>query len=133
MTHPLAWFMSFHTRVRFLLGHIEFSVVSKVSCGFSSLVLVELLTDNATCVSVINSQHSSKVFMQRCLRELWLLLALHNIQLSVRSVRGCDNWLADSLSRFHTGNFCSQFNSLAADLSLTECSVPDSLFLFAVE
>ena len=94
---------------------------------------VELLTDNATCVSVINSQHSSNVFMQRCLRELWLLLALHNIQLSVRSVRGCDNWLADSLSRFHTGNVCSKFNSLAADLSLTQCTVPDSLFLLAVE
>ena len=31
--------MSFRSRVRFLLGHIEFSVVSKVSCGFSSLVL----------------------------------------------------------------------------------------------
>ena len=34
---------------------------------------VELLSDNATCVSVINSQSSSNVFMQRCLRELWLL------------------------------------------------------------
>ena len=28
---------------------------------------VELLSDNATCVSVINSQHSPNVFMQRCL------------------------------------------------------------------
>ena len=63
---------------------------------------VELLSDNATCVSVINSQHSPNVFMQSCLREPWLLLALYNITLIVRSVRGCDNWLADSLSRFHT-------------------------------
>ena len=63
---------------------------------------VELLSDNATCVSVINSQHSPNVFMQRCLWELWLLLALYNITLIVRSVRGCDNWLADSLGRFHT-------------------------------
>ena len=28
---------------------------------------VELLSDNATCVSVINSQRSPNVFMQRCL------------------------------------------------------------------
>ena len=65
---------------------------------------VELLSDNATCVSVINSQHSTNVFLQRCLRELWLLLALYNIKLLVRSVRRCDNWLADSVSRFHTEN-----------------------------
>ena len=28
---------------------------------------VELLSDNTSCVSVINSQHSPNVFMQRCL------------------------------------------------------------------
>ena len=44
---------------------------------------VELLSDNTSCVSVINSQHSPNVFMQRCLRELWLLLALYNITLIV--------------------------------------------------
>lgn len=74
---------------------------------------VEFLSDNATCVSLINSQHSPNVFMQRCLRELWLLLAVYNIKLIVRSVRGCDNWLADSLSRFHTGKYCHQFKTAA--------------------
>lgn len=93
---------------------------------------VELLSDNATCVSVINSQHSPNVLMQRCLRELWLLLALYNITLIVRSVRRCDNWLADSLSRFHTGKYCQRFKSLAGARSLTECTVPDSLFTFAL-
>ena len=86
-----------------------------------------------SCVSVINSQHSPNVFMQRCLRELWLLLALYNITLIVRSVRGCDNWLADSLSRFHTGKYCQHFKSLAGARSLTECTVPDSLFTFALK
>ena len=126
----------FHSQSRCHINELELlTIVVAIKLWTHKLqgLGVELLTDNATCVSVINSQHSSNVFMQRCLRELWLLLALHNIQLSVRSVRGCDNWLADSLSRFHTGNFCSKFNSLAADLSLTQCTVPDSLFLFAVE
>ena len=94
---------------------------------------VELLSDNATCVPVISSQHSRNVFMQRCLRELWLLLALHNIKLIVRSVRGCDNWLADSLSRFHTGKYCHRFKSLAEARSLTECTLPDSFFTFTLE
>ena len=91
---------------------------------------VELLSDNATCVSVINSQHSSNVFMQRCLRELWLLLALYNIKLIVRSVRACDNWLADSLSRFNTGKYCHHFKSLSEARSLTECTVPTWQFLY---
>ena len=86
-----------------------------------------------SCVSVINSQHSPNVFMLRCLRELWLLLALYNITLIVRSVRGCDNWLADSLSRFHTGKYCQRFKSLAGARSLTECTLPDSLFTFALK
>ena len=94
---------------------------------------VELLSDNATCVSVMNSQHSPNVFMQRCLRELWLLLALYNITLIVRSVRGCDHWLADYLSRFHTGKYCDRFKSLEGARSLTECAVPDSLFTFALK
>ena len=93
---------------------------------------VELLSDNSTCVSVINSQYSTNLFMQQCLRELWLLLALFNIQLVVRHVRGCDNWLADSLSRFHTGDFSAQFHALSTSLHLSECPVPDSLFHFTV-
>ena len=93
---------------------------------------VELLSDNTTCVSVINSQYSTNLFLQRCLRELWLLLALFNIQLLVRSVRGSDNWLADSLSRFHIGEFSAKFNSFASNLHLSERSVADSLFDFAV-
>lgn len=90
---------------------------------------VELLPDNTTCVSVINSQYSTNHFMQQCLQERLLLLALFNIQLVVR---GCDNWLADSLSRFHTGDFSVQFHALSTSLQLSECSVPDSLFHFTL-
>lgn len=93
---------------------------------------VELLSDNTMCVSVINAQYSTNIFMQRCLRQLWLLLALFNIQLVVSSVSGCENWLADSLRRFHAGDFSAKFNSLASSLHLSECSVADSLFNFAV-
>ena len=94
---------------------------------------VELLSDNATCVSVINSQHLSNVFMQRCLRELWLLLASYNIKLIVCSVCGCDIWLAIYLSRFHTGKYCHRFKSLTEARSFTECTLPDSFFTFTLE
>ena len=54
--------MSFRSRVRFLLGHIEFSIVSKVSCGFSSLV---------------PSQASSPLFVVNHFGSLQPLLAAH--------------------------------------------------------
>ena len=93
---------------------------------------VELLSDNTTCVAVINSQYSTNVFMQRCLRELWLQLALFNIQLVVRSVRGSDNWLADSLSRLHVGEVTTKFHSWWSNPQLSQRHVDDSLFEFAV-
>jgi len=60
--------------------------------------------------------------MQCCLRELQLFLAWHNIQLVVRQVSGSENWLADALSRFHTG-----------DYSLLECSVTDHLLMLTID
>lgn len=93
---------------------------------------VELLSDNTTCVAVINSQYSTNVFMQRCLRELWLQLALFNIQLVVRSVRGSDNWLADSLSTFHVGEVSTKLHSWCSNPQLSQRHVDDSLFEFAV-
>ena len=124
-----------------LACHCLLTLASSFSLVISSLVSSQRsfavypcwFSNNATCMSVINSQHSRNVFMQRCLRELWLLLALHNIKLIVRSVRGCDNWLADSLSRFHTGKYCHRFKSLAEARSLTECTLPNSFFTFTLE
>ena len=85
-------------------------------------VHVSLLSDNTTCVSVLSSQHASNCFMQPFLQELRLFLALHNIQLIVRYVSGSENWLADALSRFLTG-----------DYSLFVCSVPDYLLLCTID
>ena len=93
---------------------------------------VEPLSDNTTCVAVINSQYSTNVFMQRCLRELWLQLALFNIQLVVRSVRGSDNWLADSLSRLHVGEVTTKFQSWWSNPQLSQRHVDDNLFEFAI-
>ena len=43
---------------------------------------VEILTDNQVSVYALNNQRSSDHFMQCCLREIWLLLALNNIHSS---------------------------------------------------
>ena len=44
-----------------------------------------------------------------------------------------DNWLADALSRFHTGNHGQKFHSLAENLCLSVCPVPDGLFTVVIE
>ena len=94
---------------------------------------VELLSDNTTCVAVINNQRSSTYFMQRCVRELWLVLALHNINLVVSPFAGKQNTLADALSRFHHNTFEERFRTLNSHLSLEEVIVEDHVFNFVVD
>ena len=58
----------------------------------------EILTDNQVSVYALNNQRSSDHFMQCCLREIWLVLALNNIHLIARHICGQTNVLADSLT-----------------------------------
>ena len=46
---------------------------------------VEILTDSQVSVYALNHQRASDNFMQCCLREIWLLLALNNIHLVARA------------------------------------------------
>ena len=62
---------------------------------------VEILTDNQVSVYTFNNRRSSNNLMQCCFREIWLLLALNNINSFVRHICGKTNVLADSLSRYH--------------------------------
>ena len=59
---------------------------------------VEILTDNQVSVYALNNRRSSANFMQCCLREIWLLLALNNIHSFACHICGKTNVLADSLS-----------------------------------
>lgn len=101
------------------------------SCGLPCCKVFKL--NCFTYISVISSQPAANRFMQCYLHELWLLLPLYNIHLVVRSVSGSENWLADALSRFHTGNCCDQVHLFAADYSMLECSVPDGLFFLMID
>ena len=94
---------------------------------------VELLTDNSSCVYAINSRRSSDLFMQRCLRELWLCLALNNIHLTARHISTHANTLADALSRFHLSAECAEYVcTTTTELQLTGVSLEDSIFTFRV-
>lgn len=56
--------------------------------------------DNEAAVTVINSGSTRDPFMQRCLRELWFLSALHDFDIRARHIPGEHNSLADTLSRW---------------------------------
>ena len=69
--------------------------------------------------------------MQCCLRELWLILSIHNISLVVHYVPSKVNSLADSLSHYNSNFSARQFvDNYAATHELVEISLPDTLFSF---
>jgi len=95
---------------------------------------VEILTDDQTSAYAINHQCSTDAFIQHCLRELWLLLALHNIRLVARHIPGNTNILADSLSHYHLDETHAAYVCRAVkDLNLTRVVPDDALFDFTID
>ena len=71
--------------------------------------------------------------MQDCLPELWLCLAIHNINLHARYVEGSSNSFADALSRFHLGaTFATHVSSIVAEQGFRKVSLGDSTFQFTL-
>jgi hypothetical protein len=60
--------------------------------------------DSATAVAILQVGKGRDTFIQQCARELWLVTALHDIDLAVKHIRG-DRLAAtaDALSRHHLG------------------------------
>ena len=87
--------------------------------------------DNQGCIEMINSMRSRHVFLQACLRELWLTLAVNNIMLKAVHIPGHENTLADCLSRWHTDAiYQSRFHALTVSLELQPVTVNPLLFSF---
>ena len=99
-------------------------------CGLS----LEILTDNQTSAHTLNHQHSTDSFTQCCIRELWLLLALHNIHLIARHIPGKANTLADALSRCAFDDLHSDYvQRTVNELRLTQVIPDPSLFWFTID
>ena len=75
--------------------------------------------DNMACVYVLNTGRSRDPFLLKCAREIWLLAALYDFNISAMHVTSRDNARADALSRAvassqHLDRFadmCSKFRS----------------------
>ena len=60
-----------------------------------------LHTDNETLATIINKHTSREPSVMVLMRKLIVSCLRYNIQFTARHVPGCDNTLADKLSRFH--------------------------------
>ena len=75
--------------------------------------------DNEAAVTVINSGSTKDPFMQRCLRQLWFTLALHDVALRVRHIPGEHNTLADALSGWDNNSSHTQFAQATTALGIS--------------
>ena len=86
-------------------------------------------------MTVVNSGSSKDPFMQRCLRQLWFTVAVHDCELTTRHIPGVHNVLADALSRWQTdSSYQELFQAAASSLhrQYTFKTVPRDYLTFQV-
>ena len=70
---------------------------------------IEIRCDNLAVVDVLSSGKARDSIMATCARNIWLLVAIYNINVMVTHIRGRDNSVADLLSRwFQTDDNCKK-------------------------
>ncbi|XP_078578182.1 uncharacterized protein LOC144877805 [Branchiostoma floridae x Branchiostoma japonicum] len=85
---------------------------------------IRVLCDNAACVHVLNSGRSRDKDLLACARELWFLAACHTFDLKASHISGCENRIADHLSRWHLSpSHAEQFRLLTAHVDTVETAV----------
>ena len=60
---------------------------------------VEVICDNAAVVASLNNYRTRDSYLTACCRNIWAILAKHNISLSATHICGSRNILPDILSR----------------------------------
>ena len=75
-------------------------VALKVWSNLWSDKKVKFFSDNLAVVEVLKSGKTKDPFLAICARNIWLITAIFNIEIIVVYVPGCDNHIADLLSRW---------------------------------
>ena len=65
---------------------------------------VKIFCDNMAVVQVVGSGKAKDPYLAACLRNLWLLTASFDIELTVEHIQGVKNTTADFLSRLYSNN-----------------------------
>ena len=92
-------------------------------------LLVVINCDNMVSVRVLNTGAARNSFLQSCLREICYIAALNNFDIKSQHISGCDNRIADTLSRWDLyDKFRRDFKQLTSDLEVIEDYVSDEFF-----
>ena len=65
---------------------------------------VNIFSDNLAVVQVVTSGKTKDMFLATCIRNIWLLTAVYDIEQEVAHIPGAKNEVADLLSRLHANN-----------------------------
>ena len=57
--------------------------------------------------------------MHRCLRQLWFISGLHDLELHARHIPGDRNLFADALSRWHISSHQAKILELSTELGMS--------------
>ena len=63
---------------------------------------IHMYCDNEAVVQVVASSKTKDLFLAACIRNIWLLKAIHDIDLHIFHIKGFHNNKADLLSRLHS-------------------------------
>ena len=94
------------------------TVMVAVKHWFSELanLRVKIYVDNQAVVSLLNYGISRSPFLAACLREIFYVLAMYNIELRAEYIPSKENCLADLCSRAYNSDvFHKNFNNLLND------------------
>ena len=58
--------------------------------------------DNLAVVQVVNSGKTRATFLSACIRHIWFITAVHDIDLQLTHIQGRKNVIADALSRIYS-------------------------------
>ena len=86
-------------------------------------VHVQVHTDNMSAMYALNTGKTKDPILQACARELFLIAALQELDITITHVPGVTLVLADALSRCHENRKLGQLASqLIAEKELTEAN-----------
>ena len=94
------------------------TVMAAVKHWFADLanLKVRIYVDNQACVALLNYGVSRSPFLAACLREIFYVLAMYNIELRAEYIPSKENCLADLCSRaFSSNDHYVNFNKLLND------------------
>jgi hypothetical protein len=92
---------------------------------------IVVLCDNLSVCIAVNTGKTRCPYLQKCLREICFLAAIHEFEIKAQHLSSEDNRVSDHLSRWHMNPLHEkQFLILARDYNLKEWTVDPSLFEF---